>query len=174
MLLNIGAPSAMCPDHQEEIDKRIAKLEGNAEKEKEQVVKQDAWEREWQEEQHQHMLGRWAALNSVRETARAEFEAGLRRDKIEEMRQPVEAWPFQFSPRDDAPTYLTSYDWLEAVWVWIGVIKIIMRKPIYGWKRGSGKVPTINGYEARPKQIAYAEHLEKRMREILQETNDAH
>ena len=151
--------------HREEIDRRLVALEIIIEVDKKAEEEYQVQVREREEEEHQQRLGRFAVLDPIRDSIRAEFESGLRRDKITELRQPVERWPFQGETEDSK--YPTSYDWLEAVWIWNGNIFVGSRHGIYRWHKQY--VKSVNGYEVTPKQISYAEFLKQRMRETIRE-----
>jgi len=153
--------------HGEEIDRRLADLEIILERDKK--AEEEYRIQELEREEEEQRLDRFAVLDPIRASIRAEFESGLRRDKIAELRQPIERWPFQ--GETEGAEYQTSYDWLEAVWVWNGSIFIRPRRRIYRWQKQYLK--SVNGYEVTPKQIAYAEFLEKHMREAIQEINNA-
>ena len=155
----------LLPEHQAEIESKLAQLAEVIEKQRQWEIEYEAECRQREEQEHIERLETFAWLDPIRESLRAEFNAGLRKDKHVEMNRPVVAWPFRYYEESAEPTYPTSYDWLEAVFICNSGIPIGRQNPKYGWKRGKGKVDTIAGYKVTSKQMQYAELLRRKFRE---------
>ena len=145
----------LLPGHQAEIESKLAALAESLEGKRKFEAEYQAECRQREEEEHAERMARREWIDSVCDTLRAEFNAGLRKDKCAEMNHYVEAWPF-WGEHEDEPTYPTSYHWLEAVFVWNGYFTIGRDKAGMYKKR---YFDTIMGYEATSKQVEYAKLL---------------
>lgn len=144
----------LLPEHEADIQTRVSRL---AKLIAEQQQAEEVWQaerRQQEDEDHQARLERLNWLESLREGLRAEFESRQRKDKIKEMREPVVCvFPFwSFSTDEaDAPDYSTSYDWLEAVFVWNGRV-LVGRGKSRRYRSYRPKYSDVMlGYEVTPK-----------------------